>query len=75
MKGILRFLPKTWTSDLVEKPTTVTTTTVVDHDPSKLTVDTAYQTRWIWYHTILALELLVIIIILTGILVTIGIKL
>ena len=35
-------------------------------DPADLTVENAYKTRWIWYHTILAIELLVIIILLTA---------
>ena len=43
-------------------------------DPSDLSVVNAYKTRWIWYHTILAIELLVIIILLTAILVAIAIK-
>ena len=30
--------------------------------------DRRYETRWIWYHTILAIELLIIILILIGIL-------
>ena len=29
-----------------------------DVDPSDLTVDNAYKTRWIWYHTILGLLML-----------------
>ena len=43
-------------------------------DPDDLTVDNAYKTRWIWYHTILGLELLVNIIVLIAILVAIAIK-
>lgn len=30
-----------------------------DPDPEDLNMDNAYKTRWIWYHTILALELFV----------------
>ena len=45
-----------------------------DPDPADLSVDYAYKTRWIWYHTILALELLVIIILLTAILVAISVR-
>ena len=30
--------------------------------------DRHYETRWVWYHTILAVELLIIILILLGIL-------
>mgnify|MGYP003304810282 CR=1 FL=1 len=28
-------------------------------DPDELTIENAYKTRWIWYHTILVLELLI----------------
>ena len=49
--------------------------TWTDPDPDDLTVDNAYKTRWIWYHTILGLELLIIIMLLAGILVVLGIKL
>lgn len=28
-----------------------------DPDPENLNVENAYKTRWVWYHTILALEL------------------
>lgn len=45
-----------------------------DPDPSDISVDNAYKTRWIWYHTILALELLMTNILLAGILVAIAIK-
>ena len=43
-------------------------------DPADLTVDNAYKTRWIWYHTILGIELFVIIVLLTAILVVLAIK-
>ena len=45
-----------------------------DPAPADLSVDNSYKTRWIWYHTILALELLVIIILLTAILVAISVR-
>jgi len=44
-------------------------------DPEELTVDNAYKTRWIWYHTILALELLMVNILLIAILVLLAVKL
>tara|TARA_Y100001970_G_C14252273_1_gene872728 strand:- start:5157 stop:5357 length:201 start_codon:yes stop_codon:yes gene_type:complete len=47
----------------------------IDPDPSRLSVDTAYKTRWIWYHTILALELLLVNVLLIAILVVISLKL
>ena len=34
-----------------------------DPDPGDLNIDNAYKTRWIWYHTILAVELLLVVII------------
>ena len=43
-------------------------------DPDDLTVDNAYKTRWIWYHTILGIELFVIIVLLNAILVVLAIK-
>ena len=43
-------------------------------DPADLTIENAYKTRWIWYHTILGIELFVIIVILTAILVAISVK-
>ena len=44
-------------------------------DPEDLTIDNAYKTRWVWYHTILALELLIVNVTLIGILVLLGVKL
>jgi len=32
-----------------------------------LAKDKKYESRWVWYHTVLAVELFIIIIILTGI--------
>tara|TARA_R100000234_G_scaffold90245_1_gene58523 strand:+ start:1160 stop:1354 length:195 start_codon:yes stop_codon:yes gene_type:complete len=44
-------------------------------DPEDLTVDNAYKTRWIWYHTILGIELALTNILLIAILVLLGVKL
>ena len=46
-----------------------------DPDPENLTVDKAYKTRWIWYHTILGIELALTNILLIAILVLLGVKL
>ena len=46
----------------------------LDPDPEDLSVDNAYKTRWIWYHTILGIELFVIIVLLTAILVVLAIR-
>ena len=44
-------------------------------DPAELSVDNAYKTRWIWYHTILGIELLIVILIQLAILVVLAVKL
>jgi len=46
-----------------------------DPDPDEVSIDNAYKTRWIWYHTILALELLMVNILLVAILIVLAIKL
>ena len=46
-----------------------------DADPDELTIENAYKTRWIWYHTILAGELLLVVIIQLAILLLLAIKL
>jgi len=50
---------------------------IVDNgpDPDDITVENAYKTRWVWYHTILALEILTTNILLASILVVLAIKL
>ena len=44
-------------------------------DPDDITVENAYKTRWVWYHTILAIEILMTNILLASILVVLAIKL
>jgi|TARA_R110000772_G_scaffold213516_1_gene324052 hypothetical protein len=44
-------------------------------DPSDLSIENAYKTRWIWYHTLLAVELLLVILIQLCILVILAVKL
>ena len=44
-------------------------------DPDDLTIENAYKTRWIWYHTILGLLMLVADVLLVGILIVLAIKL
>ena len=46
-----------------------------DVDPAEVTVANAYKTRWIWYHTILAIEIFMTNIILVAILIVLAIKL
>ena len=46
-----------------------------DPDPTQLTVDNAYKTRWIWYHTILGIGIFMVNILLIAILIVLAIKL
>ncbi len=46
-----------------------------DVDPADLTIENAYKTRWIWYHTILAGLMFLICIIQLAILTLLAIKL
>ena len=46
-----------------------------DPDPAEMSIDNAYKTRWIWYHTILGLELLMVNILLVAILIVLAVKL
>lgn len=44
-------------------------------DPEDLTLENAYRTRWIWYHTILGILIFFTNIILFGIFILLAIKL
>lgn len=44
-------------------------------DPSDVTLQNAYRTRWIWYHTILAVLIFFTNLILLGIFLLLAIKL
>ena len=46
-----------------------------DPDPDEVSIDKTFKTRWIWYHTILALELLMVNILLVAILIVLALKL
>jgi hypothetical protein len=46
-----------------------------DIDPAALTVENAYKTRWIWYHTILAIGIFTTNVLLIAILTILAIKL
>jgi len=46
-----------------------------DTDPEEVTIANAYKTRWIWYHTILAIEIFMTNILLIAILVALIVKL
>jgi hypothetical protein len=46
-----------------------------DVDPAELTIENAYKTRWIWYHTILAIGIFMTNVLLVAILLLLAIKL
>lgn len=46
-----------------------------ESDPEDLTLENAYRTRWIWYHTILAILIFFTNMILFGIFILLAIKL
>ena len=46
-----------------------------DPDPEEMSIDNAYKTRWIWYHTILGLLMFFANIVLFGIFILLAIKL
>ena len=46
-----------------------------DVDPSEVSIENAYKTRWIWYHTILAIGIFFTNIVLIAILLLLAIKL
>ena len=39
-----------------------------DPDPEDLSIDNAYKTRWVWYHTILGIGIFMVNILLIAIL-------
>ena len=59
----------------IKKETVVIDMMKDDVDPEKITIENAYKTRWIWYHTILAIEIAFTNILLVAILILIAIKL
>ena len=46
-----------------------------DVDPDEITIENAYKTRWIWYHTILAIGIFLTNVLLIAILTLLAIKL
>ena len=46
-----------------------------DIDPNEVSIENAYKTRWIWYHTILAIGIFMTNILLVAILLLLAIKL
>ena len=59
----------------IKKETVVIDMMKDDVDPDEVTIENAYKTRWIWYHTILAIEIFMTNILLIAILVALIVKL
>lgn len=75
--NLLRRVPKQDNLVLDDKKETETVVDMMkdDTDPNEVTIENAYKTRWIWYHTILAIEIFMTNVLLVAILVAIIIKL
>ena len=59
----------------IKKETVVIDMMKDDVDPAELTIENAYKTRWIWYHTILAIGIFMTNIVLFAIFLLLAIKL
>ena len=59
----------------IKKETVVIDMMKDDVDPEELTIENAYKTRWIWYHTILAIGIFFTNALLISILLLLAIKL
>ena len=47
---------------------------VIDKLPESEEVDKVYQARWVWYHTILAIEIFCTNILLIGLIIVVALK-
>jgi hypothetical protein len=47
----------------------------VDPDPDDVSIENAYKTRWVWYHTMLGILILTTNILLVAILIVLAVKL
>jgi len=71
----MEWLTKFWKKPEIKKETVVIDMMKDDVDPEELTIENAYKTRWIWYHTILAIGIFMTNILLVSILLLLAIKL
>ena len=62
-------------SEIIKKETVIIDMMKDDVDPAELTIENAYKTRWIWYHTMLAIGIFMTNILLIAILIVLAIKL
>jgi hypothetical protein len=70
------WLTKFWRKPEVQQQETLVIDMMKDDvDPQELTIENAYKTRWIWYHTILAIGIFFTNVLLVAILLLLAIKL
>ena len=70
------WLTKFWRKPEVQQQETLVIDMMKDDvDPAELTIENAYKTRWIWYHTILAIGIFFTNVLLISILLLLAIKL
>ena len=70
------WLTKFWRKPEVQQQETLVIDMMKDDvDPEQLTIENAYKTRWIWYHTILAIGIFFTNVLLIAILLLLAIKL
>ena len=70
------WLTKFWRKPEVQQQETLVIDMMKDDvDPEELTIENAYKTRWIWYHTILAIGIFFTNMLLLAILLLLAIKL
>jgi hypothetical protein len=71
-----KFMEWAWKQEEETKPEPKVIDMMADDvDPNEVTIENAYKTRWIWYHTILAIGIFFTNILLTAILVVLALKL
>ena len=71
----MEWLTKFWKKPEIKKETVIIDMMKDDTDPEELTIENAYKTRWIWYHTILAIGIFMTNIVLIAIFLLLAIKL
>ena len=70
------WLTKFWRKPEVQQQETLVIDMMKDDvDPQELTIENAYKTRWIWYHTILAIGIFFTNVLLIAIFLLLAIKL
>ena len=70
------WLTKFWRKPEVQQQETLVIDMMKDDvDPAELTIENEYKTRWIWYHTILAIGIFFTNVLLIAILLLLAIKL